>query len=93
MKKCKQDYIYPNLEKAIKASGLKLYAIASKMGMHVVSLNNKRIGWILWRDSEKQQMKQVLGYKGSINDLFYTEWNMSTRKHKNHILEEDEVNE
>lgn len=86
---CKQDYLYPNLEDAIKKSGLKLYKIAEKLGIHVVSLNNKRIGYILWRDDEKELMKELLEYKGSTAELFYSEYNTSTRKYKNRKLPED----
>ena len=83
MKKIVQDYVFENLEKEMTESGLKYNYIAKFLGMHVVTLNNKRIGYIRFRDDEKRKLKELLRYEGSIDELFYSDFDTSIPKPKN----------
>lgn len=83
MKKCKQDYIFKNLEDEIKRSGLKLKFIANYLGMHVITLNNKRIGYIRFKYEEKEKIKNLLRYEGTIEELFKSDYDTSKPKPKN----------
>lgn len=83
-----QDYIFPNLEKEMKKSTMTYQNIADAIGMHIVTLNNKRIGYIRWRKEDKENLKAILNYEGSIEELFYSEYNTRKPKPKNKRLKE-----
>ena len=83
MKKYVQDYVFENLEEAMIESGLKYNYIAKYLGMHVVTLNNKRIGYIRFKDSEKLMLKDLLRYKGTVEELFESDYDTSHPKPKN----------
>lgn len=83
MKKIVQDYVFENLEAAIAESGLKLNYIAKHLDMHVVTLNNKRIGYIRFKDYEKRKLMELLRYEGTIDELFYSDFDTSVPKPKN----------
>lgn len=83
MKKYIQDYVFENLEQAMIESGLKYNYIAKYLGMHVVTLNNKRIGYIRFKDDEKLMLKKLLRYEGSLDELFYSDFDTTHPKPKN----------
>jgi hypothetical protein len=87
MKKIIQDYVFDVLEEEMINSGLKYNYIAKYLGMHVVTLNNKRIGYIRFKEDEKEKLKELLRYKGTIEELFVSNYDTSKPKKKNKRLD------